>query len=161
MLLMAAPFFEAARVSYGCALPGLRSARACASRRACIVYGFGLSASRFARIRSCRIIAEDVTDSSNRVNQRWLEALIDFVAKRVDVYVDDIADAVKMNVPDMFDNHRPCDRTIRIAQQEFQKCIFFHFKIDNLSGPPYLSGGRVHFEIGDAKPGVFLWTATE
>src|SRR5207244_6721197 len=105
---------------------------------------------------SCWSVAQHVTHTAHCMDQRGSEALVDFVAKRVDVHVDDIAHAVEVNVPDMLHNHGAGYCAMGVPKKEFKKRVLLHLQIDHVSRAPHLAGRGVHFEIGDRKPGVLL-----
>src|SRR4051812_1652285 len=93
---------------------------------------------------SCGAIAEHVADTAYGVDQRRLKSFIDFIAERIDMDIDNVTDAVEMNVPDVLHNHRPGHRPMGIAKQEFEEGIFFELEIDGLTGSADLPGRRVH-----------------
>src|SRR5690349_607455 len=93
--------------------PGRRAAR----RRARCSRGSGASAAT-ASLGGRR---EHVADAADRMDQRAAEFAVNLVAKRVDVDFDDVADALEVNVPDMFDDQRAGHRTSAVAHQELEE----------------------------------------
>ena len=55
------------------------------------------------------------------MDQRWFEALVQLVAKRIDVDIYHVADAVEMDILHMFENYGAGDRSVGIAQQIFEQ----------------------------------------
>src|SRR2546427_702935 len=95
------------------------------------------------------------------MNQRRSKGFVDLVAKGVDMHVDNVADAVEVDIPNMLDNHRPRDRTMRVTEKKFQQSVFLELEIDGLTRPAHLTSGRIHFEISNLKPRVLLGAAPE
>src|SRR5438105_4531063 len=95
------------------------------------------------------------------MNEWRMKAFVDFVAKRIDMDVDDVAHAVEVNIPHVFHDHRASDGAVGIAKKEFEKRVLLHLQIYDVPATPDLPCSGVHFEVGEAKPRVFLSAAPQ
>ena len=77
------------------------------------------------------------------------------------MHIDDITDAVEVNIPYVFNNHGAGYCAMRIAEKKLEKSILLHLQIDGLPGAPHLTGCRIHLEIGDPQPRGFLGAPPE
>ena len=75
--------------------------------------------------------------------------------------IDDIADAVEMNIPDVFHDHGSRNRPMRMTEEEFEERILLQLEVDGLSGSPNLPRGSVHFKIRQPNPRIFLCAAPQ
>src|SRR5262245_55574482 len=104
---------------------------------------------------------EQVAHSANRMNQRSIESAIDFVAERVDVHLDDVADGVEMDVPDVLDDERLRDRPLGVPHQELEQRVLLRLELDRAPGALDAAPHRVHLEIADAKHVLVRGAAAE
>src|SRR5213592_5111903 len=77
------------------------------------------------------------------------------------MYIDDITDAVEMDVPYMFNDHRARHGAMRITEKKLEKRVLLHLEVNDLPGTPYLTRCRIQFQIGDPEPRSFLGAPPE
>ena len=66
--------------------------------------------------------------------------------------LDDVADAVEVNVPDVLDDERARDRAIAVAHQELEQRVLLRLEIDPAPCPRDDPSDGVHLEIRESQP---------
>jgi hypothetical protein len=95
------------------------------------------------------------------VYQLHAVAAVDLVAQRIDMHLDDVADAVEVDVPDVFDDKRSGQRPVGVAHQELEQCVLLGLELDERAGAPDQPADGVHLQIGDAQHALARRAATE
>ena len=75
------------------------------------------------------------------------------MSQGIDVHLDDVADAVEMDVPDVLDDQRPGHRSVAVAHQEFEQRVFLGPEVDSAAAPRHSPPYDVHLEIRHVQPG--------
>jgi len=83
------------------------------------------------------------------VDQLRLEASVNLCAQPADVGLDDVRARVKMNVPDMFEQHRARDYLASMTHQVFKQTEFPRLQLDQLPATPHCPRQEIEFEIKD------------
>src|ERR1700732_3271714 len=89
--------------------------------------------------------AQTVTDATNRVQQRMIEALVDLLPQPADMDVDNIGLRIEMIVPDMLKQHRTGNHMAGVAHQAFQQSEFARQHLDRFART--LDGPRQQIEL--------------
>src|SRR2546427_6882718 len=79
----------------------------------------------------------------------------------ISTHFDDIADAVEMDVPYMFNDHRARHGAMRITEKKLEKRVLLHLEVNDLPRTPYLTRCRIQFQIGDPESRSFLGAPPE
>src|SRR5437016_13762590 len=93
------------------------------------------------------ISADLVANAANRSNEGALVSGIQFAAKIVDVYVDDIGHGVEIKFPDLLDNGGAGNGLALVAHQEFEQSKFLGAEIDVMSPAANGVADAVDFEV--------------
>ena len=85
------------------------------------------------------------------MDQRHVGSAIDLVPECVDVHLDDVADAVEVNVPDVLDNQGSRDGAVGIAHQEFEERVLLWPQVDATASARDNALDRVELQISGAQ----------
>src|ERR1700687_4968763 len=96
---------------------------------------------------------ETVPDTANRVDQRIGLLAVDFATHAPDIDVDDICRGIKMEIPDVLQQHRPGYHAAFVANQILQKLEFPGKKKNRLAAPAGGPRHQVDREIADPQDG--------
>ena len=88
------------------------------------------------------LLAEDIADPPQRVDQRPVEAPVHLVPQPVDVDVDDVGQAVELEVPDVLQDHRPADDLAGVPHQVVEQGELLGRQVDPPPGPLDDAGRR-------------------
>ncbi len=90
-------------------------------------------------------------DSTDRVNQRTLGIMIDFVPQPVNVNIDDIRSRIDPHLPYVIQNHRSCYDPARVAAQILQQNEFLRRQTQGLAAAGRFASNEVQLQIADLK----------
>src|SRR5262245_24780890 len=96
-------------------------------------------------------VGQHVTHAAYRVYQLHAVAAVDLVAQGIDMHLDDVADAVEVDVPYVFDDKRTRQWAVGVAHQELEQRVLFWLELDKGAGAADQAADGVHFQVGDAQ----------
>jgi hypothetical protein len=97
----------------------------------------------------CPVATDLIADTPDRADEGAVIAGVHLAAKVIDIDVHDIRHGVEVELPDLLDDGRPCDRLSLMPHQEFEKCKFLGTELDRVSSTLYGVGYAVDLEITD------------
>src|SRR5271165_1270517 len=99
---------------------------------------------------------ENITDTSNGVDQRRFSVFIDFLAQAVDLHFNHVGGRINVHVPDLVKDHRTRHHSSGIPYQVFQKREFLGRKLQELTAPARFATDQVQLQIGHMRAQRFL-----
>src|ERR1700690_1200974 len=95
-----------------------------------------------------------ISDAAQRMNQWYRLAAINLATQAAYVRFHDSRVRFEMNVPDVFEQHGPRHRLIRMLHQVFEQPKFARQQLDLDSTPHDRTGEQVYFQIRDLENGL-------
>src|SRR5271157_227082 len=99
---------------------------------------------------------ENITHTSNGVDQRMLSLLINFLAQAVDLDINHVGGRINAHVPHLIKDHGSRHDASRIPDQVFQKREFLGRKLQELTAPACFATDQVQLQIGHVQADRFL-----
>src|SRR4029434_7335318 len=75
-----------------------------------------------------RLVGQHVAHTTHGVYKLHAVIPVNLVAQRVDVHFHDVADAVEVDVPDVLDDQRSCERAIAVAHEELEQRVLLRLE---------------------------------
>src|SRR5215471_8115990 len=92
---------------------------------------------------------ENISDSPNRLDERFSAVPVDFAAQAIDVHVDDVRRGIDSHAPDMIENHRSSHNAALVSTEVFQKYEFLRRELKRLIAFPRFTADQIELKIGD------------
>src|SRR5215207_1796468 len=97
--------------------------------------------------------ANHVADAAYRMNELLRAGCVDFFAKMIDDYVDDVGARVEVVAPCVFGNQRAAHHTSGVPHEILQHRVLFRRELDGRSSALYFTRVEMQFQICDLERG--------
>src|SRR3974390_241768 len=109
-----------------------------------------------AEVRRALRFPENITDTSNGVDQRTFSVFIDFLAQAVDLDFNHVGGRINVHVPYFVQDHGPRHHASRVPYQVFEQSKFLGRQLQELTAPARLATDQVQLQIGHMQAHRFL-----
>src|SRR3954451_9851176 len=101
---------------------------------------------------SARLVAQDVTDASDGVQQPRLALRLELAAHVADVHLEAVGRRGEVEAPDLLEDERAVEHPSGAAQEQLEQAELGAGELDRPRAAAHLARGEVHAQVGEGQP---------
>ena len=95
---------------------------------------------------------QHVSDSAHGVDHFYRKFVVDFAAQMADIDVDDIGQAIVIDIPNMLDDHGAAEWSAAVAHHVLEDAEFLWRELDVIVAARHLTSDAIQAEIAYLQP---------